>query len=118
MTQTIIREGGARNISWWEQYIGSLRGQYGVPSNFSSEAIQEIDRSTDQVLSLNNIPDLESEIWNERDGLRIGATVGSIQSGKTANMIGVAAKGLDRGFRVVIVLGGLKNDLRLSLIHI
>ena len=27
-------------------------------------------------------------------------------------MIGVAAKGLDRGFRIVIVLGGLKNDLR------
>ena len=112
MMQTIIREGGARNISWWEQYIGSLRGQYGVPSNFSSEAIQEIDRSTDQVLSLNNIPDLESEIWNESDDLRIGAAVGSIQSGKTANMIGVAAKGLDRGFRIVIVLGGLKNDLR------
>ena len=34
--------------------------------------------------------------------------MGSIQSGKTANMIGVAAKGLDRGFRIVIVLGGLK----------
>ena len=112
MTQTLIREGGSRSISWWEQYVGSLRGQYGISSNFSQEAIMEIDRSTSEILSLDNIPEFESEIWDESEGLRIGAAVGSIQSGKTANMIGVVAKGLDRGFRIVIVLGGLKNDLR------
>jgi hypothetical protein len=112
MVRTLIREGGARNISWWEQYVGSLRGQYGIPSTFSSEAIREIDRSTNEILRTENIPEFDSEVWNESAGLRIGAAVGSIQSGKTANMIGVAAKGLDRGFRIVIVLGGLKNDLR------
>ncbi len=112
MTQTIIREGEARNISWWDQYVGSLRGQYGVSSSFSSQAIDEIYRSTEEILSTENIPNFDSELWNENSGLRIGAAVGSIQSGKTANMIGVAAKGLDRGFRIVIVLGGLKNDLR------
>ena len=112
MPQTIIREGGTRNITWWDQYVGSMRGQYGIPSNYSEAAITEIDRSTSEILRPENIPDFDSEIWNENDGLRIGAAVGSIQSGKTANMIGVAAKGLDRGFRIVIVLGGLKNDLR------
>lgn len=112
MPQTIIREGGVRSITWWEQYVGSLKGHYGVASNFSTKAIEEIDRSTNEILSLENIPEFESEIWDENEGLRIGAVVGSIQSGKTANMIGVAAKGLDRGFRIVIVLGGLKNDLR------
>lgn len=108
----IIREGNTRNITWWEQYVGSLKGHYGVASNFSTKAIEEIDRSTNEILSLENVPKFESEIWDENEGLRIGAVVGSIQSGKTANMIGVAAKGLDRGFRIVIVLGGLKNDLR------
>jgi hypothetical protein len=112
MTQTIIREGEARNVSWWDQYVGSMRGQYGIPSNYSEAAIAEIDHSTSEILRPENIPDFDSEIWNENDGLRIGAAVGSIQSGKTANMIGVVAKGLDRGFRIVIVLGGLKNDLR------
>jgi hypothetical protein len=112
LSQTIIREGQARIVSWWDQYVGSLRGQFGVPSNFSNQAIEEIDRSTDEILSTDNIPDFDSDIWDENNGLRIGAAVGSIQSGKTANMIGVAAKGLDKGFKIVIVLGGLKNDLR------
>jgi len=112
MPQTIIREGESRSITWWEQYVGSLRGQNGVPSNFSTEAIEEINRSTNEILSLEHFPDFNSEVWAESNGLRIGAAVGSIQSGKTANMIGIAAKGLDRGFRIVIVLGGLKNDLR------
>ena len=112
LSQTIIREGQARIVSWWDQYVGSLRGQFGIPSNFSNQAIEEIDRSTDEILSTENIPDFDSDIWDENNGLRIGAAVGSIQSGKTANMIGVAAKGLDKGFKIVIVLGGLKNDLR------
>ena len=42
MPQTIIREGEARNITWWEQYVGSLKGQYGVSSSFSLQAIEEI----------------------------------------------------------------------------
>lgn len=112
MPRTIIREGVSREISWWEQYVGSLRGEYGIDSNFSAEAINEIDRSTNEIFNEENIPMFDSEVWNEDNGLRIGAVVGSIQSGKTANMIGLAAKGLDRGFRIVIVLGGLKNDLR------
>ena len=42
---------------------------------------------------------------------RIEPVVGSIQSGKTANMIGVAAKGLDL-IQDCSCPGGLKNDLR------
>ena len=52
MSQTIIREGQARIVSWWDQYVGSLKGQFGIPSNFSNQAIEEIDRSTDEILSL------------------------------------------------------------------
>ncbi|MDB2671393.1 Z1 domain-containing protein [Candidatus Poseidoniales archaeon] len=112
MPQTIIREGEARKITWWEQYVGSLKGQYGISSSFSLQAIEEIDRSTNEILSTDNFPEFESDIWNENNGLRIGAAVGSIQSGKTASMIGLAAKGFDKGFKIVIVLCGLKNDLR------
>lgn len=106
MPSTNIREGVSGNISWWDQYVGSLRG------NFSDEAIEEIDRSTDEIIIPSNIPSFDSKIWEDSGGLRIGAAVGSIQSGKTANMIGLAAKGMDKGFRIVIVLAGLKNDLR------
>ena len=61
MPQTIIREGGVRKITWWEQYVGSLEGRYGVASNFSPTAIEEIDRSTDEILSLENIPNLNQK---------------------------------------------------------
>ena len=87
-------------------------GQFGVPSDFSNQAIEEIDRSTDEILSTENIPDFDSGIWDENNGLRIGAAMGVNTIWKNANMIGVAAKGLDKGFKIVIVLGGLKNDLR------
>jgi hypothetical protein len=43
-----------------------------------------------------------------------GAVIGAVQSGKTASMIGVAARALDTGFRLILVLSGLKNDLRLQ----
>ena len=96
MTQTNIREGAPENTTWWDQYTLSLRGE------FSEQAIDEIERSTNQILSTSNIPPFDSEVWEESEGLRIGAAVGSIQSGKTANMIGLAAKGMDQGFRIVV----------------
>ena len=50
--------------------------------------------------------------WNDSPTPFKGLVVGAVQSGKTANMIGVAAVALDQGFRIVIVLAGLKDDLR------
>lgn len=41
-----------------------------------------------------------------------GLVVGYVQSGKTANFTGVAAKAIDAGYRLVIVLGGTLNLLR------
>ena len=38
--------------------------------------------------------------------------MGSVQSGKTGAMGGIAARALDSGYRVVVVLSGLKDDLR------
>lgn len=41
-----------------------------------------------------------------------GAVVGSVQSGKTAHMLAVTARALDAGYKIVVVLAGLKDDLR------
>jgi Z1 domain len=41
-----------------------------------------------------------------------GIAVGSVQSGKTLGMMGVTAVALDAGYRLVVVLAGLKDDLR------
>jgi hypothetical protein len=38
--------------------------------------------------------------------------VGHVQSGKTANYIGLICKAADSGYRVIIVLAGMLNSLR------
>lgn len=43
---------------------------------------------------------------------RKGIVVGNVQSGKTANYTGVIAKAVDAGYRFVIVLAGVHNNLR------
>lgn len=43
---------------------------------------------------------------------RKGLVVGNVQSGKTANYTGVIAKAVDAGYRFVIVLAGVHNNLR------
>lgn len=41
-----------------------------------------------------------------------GLVLGHVQSGKTANYAAVAAKAIDSGYKLVIVLAGLHNNLR------
>src|SRR5690606_38833325 len=43
--------------------------------------------------------------------LRRGLVIGSVQSGKTASMLGVAAKSMDAGVDVVVVLAGTRVAL-------
>ena len=47
-----------------------------------------------------------------RTGPVIGAVVGSVQSGKTASMVGLAGHLFKQGFQIVTVVAGLKDDLR------
>ena len=45
--------------------------------------------------------------WDRR-----GLVVGHIQSGKTGHYIGLVCKAADAGYKIVIVLAGLHNNLR------
>ncbi len=44
--------------------------------------------------------------------LKRGLVIGSIQAGKTANYSALIAKAADAGYRLIIVLSGIHNDLR------
>jgi hypothetical protein len=46
------------------------------------------------------------------EGALRGAIVGAVQSGKTAVLGAVAARAMDLGYRIVVVLAGLRDDLR------
>src|ERR1051326_8192329 len=91
-----------RADAWWRQYeanIGTMRPR----------ARSELARTSRAINAL--MPDPLN--W-AGPSLRKGIVIGAVQSGKTASMMGVAAVALDQGYRVVVVLAGLKDDLRLQ----
>lgn len=74
--------------------------------NWDQEAIDSIDDSTNEILrSLGNPKD--SCPFDKR-----GLVLGYVQSGKTANFTGLINKAYDVGYKLVIVLSGVHNDLR------
>ena len=88
-----------RSTSWWDQYRQSLRAGPGS---------EELEATSCHIVEA--LPDPAN--WNDAPTPLKGLVVGAVQSGKTASMIGVAAVALDQGFRIAIVLAGLKDDLR------
>ena len=70
------------------------------------KAIEGLDKATDRTLSMLEDPTREGN-WDRR-----GMVVGHVQSGKTANYTGLICKAADAGYKIIIVLAGLHNNLR------
>lgn len=110
-TFPLIAGARAGTTTWWDQYINGLNGQYGNAVRISPASQSELLRATNDIHSA--VPDLtDVAAWGAKNYRITGAVVGGIQAGKTRSMIGLAARAFDRGFRIVIVLSGVKNDLR------
>ncbi|MFC8987472.1 Z1 domain-containing protein [Streptomyces sp. NPDC057115] len=90
----------ARNF-YWTAYEGKLRAK-----GWPEAAIASLDQASRAVVE--RLTDPEQPSARQAKGL----VVGYVQSGKTANFTGVAAKAIDAGYRLVIVLGGTLNLLR------
>lgn len=86
---------------YWERY----RKYLGL-KRFPPEVISTLDRATDRVLGLLENPSKEGR-WDRR-----GMVVGHVQSGKTANYAGLICKAADAGYKLVVVVAGLHNNLR------
>lgn len=86
---------------YWKRYRQLL-----VQQGFSGHVLATLDDVTDRVLSLLENPQ-KPERWDRR-----GMVVGHVQSGKTANYTGVICKAADAGYRLIIVIAGVHNNLR------
>ncbi|WP_098742053.1 Z1 domain-containing protein [Paenibacillus sp. EZ-K15] len=74
--------------------------------HWDQEAVDSIDDSTNEIMrSLGNPKEIHS--FDKR-----GLVLGYVQSGKTANFTGLINKAYDVGYKLVIVLSGVHNDLR------
>ncbi len=73
---------------------------------WTDEMIKNLDDSSTLVVSYLAPPDSKSSVKCK------GLVLGYIQSGKTANFSATIAKAVDEGYKLVIVLAGLHNNLR------
>tara|TARA_B100000767_G_scaffold26002_1_gene22864 strand:+ start:2569 stop:5514 length:2946 start_codon:yes stop_codon:yes gene_type:complete len=69
--------------------------------------IPQMDADTYKILDSCYNPSETSREWDRR-----GLVYGHVQSGKTANYIGLINRALDAGYKIVIVLTGMTEDLR------
>ncbi len=92
----------ARKQEWpyWQRYREWLERR------LSFVAVDALDQSTDWVLSLLEDPQRDGR-WDRR-----GLVVGHVQSGKTSHYTGLINKAADAGYKIIIVLAGLHNNLR------
>lgn len=72
----------------------------------SDDEIEELKKSTLSILEGFGDP-MDSKPFFKR-----GMVVGSVQSGKTANFNGVINSSIDMGYKLIIVLSGIMEDLR------
>lgn len=91
-------------IKWrfWNRYVTYLERDFGMPP----EVVNNLHDLTDKILERLEDPQRDDP-WDRR-----GMVVGSVQSGKTANYIGLINKAIDAGYKLVIILAGIHSNLR------
>lgn len=89
-----------REWRYWQRYQGYLERK------MSATTVDALNQSTDKILGLLEDP-LRDGSWDRR-----GLVVGHVQSGKTGNYTGLVCKAADAGYKIIIILAGLHNNLR------
>lgn len=91
-------------VEWlfWERFERHLFQESKLPPKI----IGSLGNLTDDILRRLEAPDRPAP-WKRR-----GLVVGEVQAGKTGNYTGLICKALDAGYKVIVVLAGLHNNLR------
>ena len=103
---TLPRNWLADGQSWnpkgyWHRYRTWLE------SSRSPAKLEALNATTNSIIGHAGNPAWNAPAWDRR-----GVVVGQVQSGKTETYIGVLTKAIDAGYRSIIVLAGIHNDLR------
>lgn len=90
-------------FKYWNRYKKYLLTE----KKWSINVVNSLDDTSESILELLEDPSVEG-----RDFDRRGLVVGYVQSGKTANYTALINKAFDAGYKLIIVLAGMHNDLR------
>lgn len=88
---------------YYERYRKHLANR-----GFGSAVLGVLDKDTDKIVGLMQDPEKPGR-WARR-----GLVVGHVQSGKTANYTGVICKAADYGYKFIVILTGIQEDLRVQ----
>lgn len=94
---------GTTSWKFWDRYRRYLLEK---PKPLPPAVVESVDDLTDKVLGRLEDPAREGP-WDRR-----GMIVGHVQSGKTSNFIGLICKAADAGYRIIVVLAGMHENLR------
>ena len=86
---------------YWGRYHKLL-----MSKDFSAHVLATLDDVTDRILGFLENP-TRPGAWDRR-----GMVVGHVQSGKTANYTGLVCKAADAGYKVIVIVAGIHNNLR------
>ena len=86
---------------YWDRYRKLLTSK-----DFSAHVLATLDDVTDRILGFIENP-TKPGAWDRR-----GMVVGHVQSGKTANYTGLVCKAADAGYKVIVIIAGIHNNLR------
>jgi hypothetical protein len=74
--------------------------------SMSVSVVEALDRSTDGIIAELEDPKRDAP-WDRR-----GLVVGHVQSGKTSSYSALICKAADAGYKIIVVLAGMHNNLR------
>ncbi len=109
-----IIERGERRLPWlnakrteltwgfWKRYRSYLQDE----NNFAPDTINKLDRLTDRILD--GLFDPTANVQIDKRGM----VVGQVQSGKTSNYTGLICKAADAGYKLIVILTGIHENLR------
>ena len=86
---------------YWDRYR-----QLSLERGLAPDVVTTLDAVTDRILGFMGNPSSPNS-WDRR-----GLVVGQVQSGKTANYTGLACKAADAGYKLIVVIAGVHNNLR------
>jgi hypothetical protein len=76
--------------------------------NLPEPVVRRIDEDTNKILNLLGNPS-DNRSWDRR-----GLVVGDVQFGKTSNYSALACKAADAGYKIIIILAGIHESLRMQ----
>jgi len=85
----------------YRKWLEQVRG-------FAPTVLGVLDKDSDKIVGLFEDPG-RAGAWSRR-----GLVVGHVQSGKTANYTGVICKAADYGYRFIVLLTGIQENLRVQ----